>query len=144
MKGIAIPYIIAIILGIAVVVVIGAVFFNTSQGVTAQDCQNKLTTFCTVWRISGYSGSGPSGSFKQFSTACFNLGVGTDIDRDGCIKLLGGTVTTPTPATTPATATRPVTTSPGRQLAQLNDPCTATNDCDTGLICSAAKKCAPA
>ena len=127
MKGIAIPYIIAIILGIAVVVVIGAVFFNTSRGVTEQECQNKLATFCTVWRITG---SEPGGGWKQFSTACFNLGVGSDISKEGCINLLGRTVTTTATATaTRATATESTATTD--RTGKAGGPCNRVGGCDS-------------
>lgn len=53
-----IPYIISIILGIAIIALLGYWFFIASGGfhgqMTEQECRNLKLTFCTLWSTNGY------------------------------------------------------------------------------------------
>jgi len=58
-KGVAVPYIIALILGIAVVAVLGYWFFILGgkfggTGTTAE-CQAREISYCQAWSASGYN-----------------------------------------------------------------------------------------
>ncbi len=60
-KGIAIPYIIALILGIIVIALLGYWFFVLGfrfvGEMTLTDCQGSLQRFCQEYSASGYSAS---------------------------------------------------------------------------------------
>ena len=67
-KGVAIPYIISLILGIVVVALLGYWFFvlgpGISQNASLINCQSKLTNYCNTWRQTGYVG------ITDFTKAC--------------------------------------------------------------------------
>lgn len=59
-KGsVPIPYIIALLLGIAVVAILGYWFFvlggQWGGEVTMQRCRSKAVTYCTTWQSNGYA-----------------------------------------------------------------------------------------
>lgn len=57
-KGVAIPYIIALILGLAVVAVLGYWFFFLSgrlAGSEGIECESKLVSYCQAWKALGYT-----------------------------------------------------------------------------------------
>ena len=59
-KGaVPIPYIIALLLGIAVVAILGYWFFvlggQWGGEVTLQRCRSKAVTYCTSWQATGYA-----------------------------------------------------------------------------------------
>jgi hypothetical protein len=62
-KGaVPIPYIIAMLLGIAVVAILGYWFFvlggQWGGEVTLQRCRSKAVSYCTMWQGNGYATSG--------------------------------------------------------------------------------------
>lgn len=93
-KGVAVPYIIAIILGIAVIGIIGYYFFFISGKVTTeatlQDCQRKLTVYCSVWLAEGYSGKNSDrlGAWSEYAPGCTVIGVTVSGLAD-CDRTLG-------------------------------------------------------
>ncbi|MBI4010263.1 MAG: hypothetical protein HY361_03690 [Candidatus Aenigmarchaeota archaeon] len=122
MKGIAVPYIIAIILGITVVFLVGAAFFSSSGDLQKQSCQNKLSTYCTVWRGGGYQ-TEPSGGWETYAPECSNVGISGPNIGSECDEVLGkGTTTSPT------------TTKKG-----LDEECNSADDCNTGLTCKESR-----
>jgi len=151
-KGVAIPYIIAVLLGIAVVAIIGYWFFflggSLGGEVSSADCQRKLVTFCSVWQLSGYSGTGPSGGWTTYAKGCSEIGIpsGGNVDSPTCNNVLGrtgavrpgATTTTTTPGRLTTTTTAPaggppVPTAPA---GRAGGPCKAGNVCDsTDLVC---------
>ncbi len=62
-KGVAVPYIIALILGIVVIALLGYWFFVLGGGVgkqsTVQQCQSKVTAWCNLWSLSSFQGTFP-------------------------------------------------------------------------------------
>jgi hypothetical protein len=76
-KGIAVPYVIALILGIIVVGVIGYWFFvlGGKGGGTGTEtaCQAKLVSFCTQWSLKGYDQLGSGEHFLDENPDC-NIG----------------------------------------------------------------------
>lgn len=84
-KAIAIPYVVAIILGIIIVGVIGYwLFLLYGGGVgTASEavCRSKLLTYCSEWAETGYSVK-PGG--KEFSKACGEEGVSNTYAPECC------------------------------------------------------------
>ena len=119
-KGVAIPYIIAVLLGIAVIGIIGYWFFvlggNLGTNVTTSSCQTKLTVYCTAWVAEGYAGNNPRtlGKWDNWAKGCTTIGVPeTEPDIDICQKTLGS-------------------------FKKVGDPCTVTPDnCGSGLKCTA-------
>lgn len=73
-KGIAVPYIIALILGIVVVALLGYWFFVLGGTFTGKasltECQTKLSQYCAELSAAGY----PSG-YTAFTGACPATGV---------------------------------------------------------------------
>lgn len=63
-KGVAIPYIIAIILGVAVIGLVGYwLFFSGGQlgkGVATQQCRADFREACTEWANTGYVADSPT------------------------------------------------------------------------------------
>ena len=59
MKGVAIPYIIAILLGISVVALVGYLFFASGQkfggSVLTPGCQEIKERYCQEWKASEFS-----------------------------------------------------------------------------------------
>jgi len=77
-KGVAIPYIIAVLLGIAVIGIIGYWFFflggSLGGEVSAQDCTRKLVTYCSIWLGQGYGGTSPAvGAWDEYAVGCSKL-----------------------------------------------------------------------
>lgn len=112
-KGIAVPYVIALILGIAIVGIVGywfvgsgGKFSGASQSVY---CQNKVVEHCT--RIL----AGASGSFP---TEC-----GSPLDLEKCKGVLGIAPSGSSPTVEP----------PPKKL--LDDECTPASECDDQLVC---------
>lgn len=106
-KGVAVPYIIAVILGIAVIGIIGYYFFYISGNITTeatlQDCQRKLTVYCSVWLAEGYSGKNSDrlGAWSEYAPGCTVIGVPVSGLAD-CNRALGRE-TTGTPGVTSPT-----------------------------------------
>ena len=114
-KGaVPVPYIIALLLGIAVVAIIGYWFFvlsgQTGGEATLSTCNTRAYTYCAGWQVLGYTGddnSGPSvgwfsESHKECSAHLSNIGsigfsyVMSDADQgnfqddvDNCKGILG-------------------------------------------------------
>jgi len=118
MKGIAVPYIIAVLLGIAVVFVIGAGFFSSSSDLQKQSCQNKLSTYCIVWRGNGYR-TEPSGGWDVYAPECPNIGISSP-DEPNCNKILGRTGV----------------------AKEISEDCTSDSECQTGFCDPTFGKCA--
>lgn len=105
MKGIAIPYVIALILGIIVVGVIGYWFFVLGgQGGGAgleTMCRAKAISYCTGWNLNGYDPNKlPDGAeFFNQNPECRNIQkdpfTGSKLEPDSCRKLLGQIKITP-------------------------------------------------
>ncbi len=78
-KGIAIPYIIALILGIVVVGVIGYWFFTTtgtgSGSAVVSQCNAKKTQWCTDWSRTAFDNARKPGNWESFAPGCSNVGV---------------------------------------------------------------------
>ena len=104
MKGIAVPYIIALILGIAVVALLGYWFFilgGTFSGkASLTDCQTKLRTFCFEYSATGYTPTqtftdvcGSRGVANTYAPECCSyrdtLLAGQANWKDACIALIG-------------------------------------------------------
>ena len=110
-KGIAVPYIIALILGIVVVALIGYWFFAIGSVIPGQqtisNCNIKMQQFCTEWSRTNFAGNEPAGGWDSYPGAegCRSLGVPPIqyqlLIGNYCRSLLGltTTVTTPAPAT---------------------------------------------
>ncbi len=62
-KGVAVPYIIALILGIVVIALLGYWFFVLGGSVggqsTTQQCNTKVTTWCQLWSLNGFNPNSP-------------------------------------------------------------------------------------
>jgi len=90
MKGIAVPYIIAVLLGIAVIGIIGYWFFflggSLGGEVSAQDCNRKLITYCSLWLAQGY-GDTPA-EWDTYAKGCTQINIGEPDDKE-CNRLLG-------------------------------------------------------
>lgn len=68
-RGIAVPYIIALILGVAVLAMIGYWFFTVYNQGSETACRTRLRTYCAAWSNNGYSpDSGLEG--RAFSDSC--------------------------------------------------------------------------
>jgi len=80
-KGIAVPYIIALILGIAVVALLGYWFFvlggSFSTEASLTECQTKMRTFCLSYSGTGYTPA------QTFTDTCGSSGV-ADTDSPEC------------------------------------------------------------
>ena len=80
-KGIAVPYIIAALLGIAVIGVIGYWLFATGGIFGGQarieDCRTKLTTYCNIWSTTAYDEKNkPNGQdWPQYATGCSDINI---------------------------------------------------------------------
>ena len=76
-KGVAIPYIIAVLLGIAVIGIIGYWFFflggSLGGEISAQDCSRKLVTYCSIWLGQGYGTSPAVGPWGEYAVGCSKL-----------------------------------------------------------------------
>jgi hypothetical protein len=83
-KGIAVPYIIALILGIVVVALLGYWFFVLGGTFTGKasitECQTKLSTYCASFSAAGYEG------FEDFTEAC---PAGSDVYAPECCSYVG-------------------------------------------------------
>mgnify|MGYP001592154200 CR=1 FL=1 len=110
-KGIAVPYIIALILGIIVVGVIGYWFFTTTTtgggSATFQQCNAKKTQWCIEWSKTGFSTtSKPAslGTWDLYAVGCTAIGVG-EPTSSVCQSLTGlGTASNVGKACAPGTA----------------------------------------
>jgi len=72
-KGVAVPYIIALILGMAAVALLGYWFFVLGgriggESITAE-CQAKQIPFCNAWKATRYASKPPSSGF-DFNDRC--------------------------------------------------------------------------
>ena len=91
-KGVAIPYIIAVLLGIAVIGIIGYWFFflggSLGGEVSSADCQRKLVTYCSIWLGQGYSGTSPGvGDWDDYAIGCSKIGIAAPTKgRDGSVQ----------------------------------------------------------
>lgn len=83
-KAVAIPYVIALILGIIAIGILAYWFINqsgkTTSGGLQAECQAKLFTYCNQWLLKG--GKPSSGSFnwdkcppKESVNDCKNIGI---------------------------------------------------------------------
>lgn len=95
-KGIAVPYIIALILGIAVVGLIGYWFFFLSKGVPEEACKTRLRSYCTEWSGTGYdSAVKPGGQdFDAWAPGCAQYDWAGTVDQAYCETVLGVITTT--------------------------------------------------
>ncbi len=72
-KGVAVPYIIAILLGVGVIGLIGYWLFASGgqfgEGAATQQCRSDFQIVCTEWAGTGYDGDRPAykGVFKSGS-----------------------------------------------------------------------------
>ena len=123
MKGIAVPYIIAIILGIAVVFIIGASFFSSSGDLQQGSCNNKLSAYCNVWQGTGYAGTGPAGGWGNYAPECTKIGI-EGVDENRCKGVLGGTETART------------------TKKSIGADCASNAECESGNCDSTFQKCA--
>lgn len=84
-KGIAVPYIIAILLGVAVIGFVGYwLFLSTGRlgfGAASQQCKNDFLEACTVWGAGGYNGNTPPQ--KGVFSATTNSDCAKSIARSG-------------------------------------------------------------
>ncbi len=103
-KGVAIPYIIALILGIVVVGVIGYWFFILSGGgggkATEAECNVKASNWCRTWANSAWTSvpkkfDGTDYTWDEFAPGCSDIRI-TEPQRPYCEQLLGFTTTTTT------------------------------------------------
>jgi hypothetical protein len=82
-KGIAIPYIIALILGIVVVALLGYWFFVLGGTFTGKasitECQTKLSTYCAAFSTAGYPSSNPA-----FTDSCSSSTVSSTDSPECC------------------------------------------------------------
>jgi hypothetical protein len=90
-KGIAIPYIIALILGIAVVALIGYWFFVLGGRIPGQatitTCQSKEVAWCGEWARTGeFPGAGPDPTQAELDDLWDDVTAGTGYAR-GCRAL---------------------------------------------------------
>lgn len=74
-KGsVPVPYIIALLLGIAVIAILAYWFFFSGGkfggAVSEAACRAKLLKYCTEWKAAGYITPCPTCTIKQFSTTC--------------------------------------------------------------------------
>lgn len=88
-KGIAVPYIIALILGIAVLALIGYWFFVLGGRIpgeaTATWCQTKQNTWCGHWaQTAGF----PSEGWDSYATGCTGINYPAP-DETRCQQILG-------------------------------------------------------
>ena len=130
-KGaVPIPYIVALLLGIAVVAILGYWFFvlggQWGGEVTAETCKTRALTYCTSWQILGFpydvdDTSQPpdivgwfSDKYKECDSYKAGLGfsdnIDAEMDKRACETILtggngdnGGTTTTGSPTTTSPT-----------------------------------------
>jgi hypothetical protein len=100
-KGIAVPYVIALILGIIVVGVIGYWFFvlggqGGGAGVSAA-CNAKLVSYCTQWSLNGYTTMPNNQEFTAANPDCaLNTAPFSDtILVDECKSVLGQSTAPP-------------------------------------------------
>ena len=85
-KGVAVPYIIAILLGVGVIGLVGYWLFASGgqfgAGAATQQCRTDFQTACNQWADGGYSGSKPqyTGVFQSGSECEKSLvkDLGTD------------------------------------------------------------------
>ncbi len=72
-KGIAIPYIIALVIGIIVLVFIVYWVYRlfTAPQIAYEDCRSRMIQWCTICRSLGWTGGGPLLNFT--GPDCFNL-----------------------------------------------------------------------
>jgi hypothetical protein len=75
-KGIAVPYIIAIILGVLVIGIIGYWFFVLYGGGVGKSseavCNSKKQTFCSAWAATAYQ-TEPSGDWESYAPDCIGV-----------------------------------------------------------------------
>jgi len=84
-KGIAVPYIIAILLGVGVIGLVGYwLFISGGQfggASSKQQCENKFSLWCSQWGISGYnigwvdSDIDPALAFNKKYPECATFGL---------------------------------------------------------------------
>ncbi|MBI1978658.1 MAG: hypothetical protein HYS62_01190 [Candidatus Aenigmarchaeota archaeon] len=83
MKAVAVPYIIAILLGVGVIGLVGYwLFVSGGQfggGAAAQQCRSDFLQACQQWAASGYTAEQPS-----------NNGVFQHSDGNACLKQVTG------------------------------------------------------
>lgn len=98
-KAVAVPYVIALILGIIVVAVIGYWFFVVAGGGGGQlsrtECQSRFVAYCTEWSLKGYGALPGDQTFIQRHVGCTayvseSYFAGADEEED-CRAVLGQT-----------------------------------------------------
>ncbi len=153
-KGVAVPYVIAILLGIVVIAIIGFTFFTSTTSISVQDCRNKLSTYCSLWSATGYTGK-PSGEWDDFAKGCSQLGVADPSEPDcrariGTLLGVGATCENnaecqskvcepncvPTCPTGFASRATPTCTN-----ARCSVTCLKAGEADQTATCSTPKKC---
>lgn len=101
-KGqIPIPYIIALLLGIAVVAILGYWFFVLGGRIPGQVsetwCNTKKNQYCTEWFQAGFPttmSERPGGGWSSYAPGCTDIGIYAGLDD--CKTLLGVEATTTT------------------------------------------------
>ena len=67
MRGVAVPYIIALILGILVVGLLAYYFIYIANKVPKVECDTRIGSYCTQWKTLGFGTSRPA---TQDFTGC--------------------------------------------------------------------------
>lgn len=94
-KGdVPIPYIIALILGIAIVAILAYWFFSTggkfTNTISQADCSARQMQWCAQWKAAGSPAPSKTGTIKPFSEPCPASGT---YANDCCSFWLGESVT---------------------------------------------------
>lgn len=85
-KAVAIPYVIALILGLIAIGILAYWFINQSSKTTSTgsnvECQAKIFSFCNQWLLNGGKGTNKPTTFdwgkctkKESSNACKDVGI---------------------------------------------------------------------
>ena len=120
-KGqIPVPYIIALLLGIAVVAILGYWFFVLGGKIPGQAteswCKIKENTWCSEYSATDYSTEPTGGEWGDYAPGCVAIGF-TKPDETACRTLLVG-------------------------LKHLGESCTEDDECISGLCDPTAGTCA--
>ena len=102
-KAVAVPYVIALILGIIVVAVIGYWFFVVAGGgggqLSSTTCEAKFLAYCTNLAASNNLGSATSDDFLKTNAGCSSYTGGSDqyigtASTTDCQRVIGQSTTT--------------------------------------------------
>ena len=126
MRGVATPYIIALILGILVIGLLGFIFFgkglDTTKTGNEQICGAKKSAYCQQWSLTNYVIE-PSGGWENYASECKVLIP--SVSQSDCKSLPGfGTSTT-------------------TKASQQPTSCSSDAECGTGFSCWASLPAGP-